>query len=86
MNTSLNSFATLSTLEVNGTRYHYYAVNGGELAAHGSVRSLPVSSKILLENLLRHEDGISCTRRDIETLAASAGCAADQRVMGCAAA
>jgi aconitate hydratase len=80
MNASINSFATLSTLDVNGTTYHYYAVNGGELAAHSTIRRLPVSSKILLENLLRHEDGISCTRRDIETLAASGGCAAEQEI------
>ncbi len=37
-------------------------------------------SKILLENLLRHEDGISCTRKDIETLAASAGHGSDQEI------
>ncbi|MEZ5502890.1 MAG: aconitate hydratase AcnA [Halioglobus sp.] len=78
--TSDNSFDTLATLEVNGKTYHYYAVNGGALADHPSAGRLPVCSKILLENLLRHEDGISCTTRDIETLAASAGCGSDQEI------
>ncbi len=76
----LNSFDTLSTLAVNGKTYCYYAINGGELASHHGVRRLPVCSKILLENLLRHEDGISCTSLDIVTLAASAGNSSDQEV------
>ena len=71
MQTSLDSFDTLSTLQVNGRTYRYYAIHGVELARHGDVHRLPVSSKILLENLLRHEDGISCSRGDIEALAAS---------------
>ena len=80
MEPSLNSFDTLSTLRVNGRSYSYYAINRGELAQHGSVSRLPVCSKILLENLLRHEDGVSCTRRDIETLAASVGRSADREI------
>ena len=80
MNASDNSFNTRSTLEVNGKSYHYYAINGGELAGHSSVARLPVCSKILLENLRRHEDGISCTRGDIESLAASGGSGSDQEI------
>ncbi|MCB1703787.1 MAG: aconitate hydratase AcnA [Halioglobus sp.] len=80
MNASDNSFDTQSTLEVNGTSYHYYAINGGELAGHSGVARLPVCSKILLENLLRHEDGISCTRGDIESLAASGGSGSEQEI------
>ena len=37
-------------------------------------------TKILLENLLRHEDGISCSREDIEVLAASNGRGSDQEI------
>ena len=80
MQSSDNSFKTQSTLEVNGKRFQYYAVNGGELATHDSVGKLPVCSKILLENLLRHEDGMSCTRGDIEALAKSAGSGSDQEI------
>jgi len=81
MDSSSNSFNTLSTLELNGKTYSYHAVNGGELGAHPTVSRLPVCSKILLENLLRHEDGLSCTRKDIETLAASAGLGSDQEIV-----
>jgi|AntAceMinimDraft_11_1070367.scaffolds.fasta_scaffold00159_38 aconitate hydratase len=80
MKSSKNSFDTLSTLHINGKSYQYYAVNAGALAAHSSVKRLPVCSKILLENLLRHEDGISCTRDDIETLAASSGSGSAQEI------
>ena len=80
MGSSINSFNTCSTLTVDGKTYQYYAINGGDLSAHDSVVRLPVCSKILLENLLRHEDGISCTREDIEELVASGGCASDQEI------
>jgi aconitate hydratase len=80
MKASDNSFNTLSTLQVNGKRFHYYAVNRGKLAGRESVARLPVCSKILLENLLRHEDGITCTAHDIETMAASGGSGADQEI------
>jgi len=80
MKPSDNSFDALSSLQVNGKSYHYYALNGGALAGRDDISRLPVSSKILLENLLRHEDGIACTRRDIETMAASGGRAADQEI------
>ena len=80
MKTSDNSFNTLSILEVNGRRYRYFALQGGELANSASIGRLPMSSKVLLENLLRHEDGISCTRDDIETLASSAGRGSEQEI------
>ncbi|MDH3992307.1 MAG: hypothetical protein OEV47_05325, partial [Gammaproteobacteria bacterium] len=73
MEPSRNSFNTRSTLTVDGKTYQYYAINGGDLSAQASVARLPVCTKILLENLLRHEDGISCSREDIEVLAASNG-------------
>jgi aconitate hydratase len=77
---SQDSFSTRSTLEVNGESYTYFALNGGELAGRDAVGRLPVSTKILLENLLRHEDGLSCTRDDIEALVDSAGRASDQEI------
>ncbi|WP_339673719.1 aconitate hydratase AcnA [Dasania marina] len=80
MSQSSNTFNTLSKLQVNGKTYAYYAINGGELAAKARVSRLPISTKILLENLLRHEDGLVCSRDDIEVLAASAGKGSDQEV------
>ncbi|MEH6550718.1 MAG: aconitate hydratase AcnA [Pseudomonadales bacterium] len=80
MSTSKNSFDSLSTLQINGTQFHYYALNSGELADNPAVRRLPVSTKVLLENLLRHEDGNVCTREDINALAASAGRGSEQEI------
>jgi aconitate hydratase len=64
---------TKNTLNVNDKVYSYYAINRGELAGNKSIERLPVSIKVLLENLLRHQHDKSCSRKDIETLAASQG-------------
>ncbi len=60
-----NSFNARDTLEVNGQSYEIFRLD----AVQGADR-LPFSTKILLENLLRHEDGVTVTRADIEALAA----------------
>ncbi len=52
-----DSFASLSTLEVNGKSYGYYSLP--ELGKRFDIARLPYSMKILLENLLRHEDGVT---------------------------
>ncbi|MFT4824981.1 MAG: aconitate hydratase [Halioglobus sp.] len=77
---SKNSFSTLSTLNVDGKEFHYFAINGGELASRPAVARLPMTIKILLENLLRHEDGFSCGRDDIEALVASCGKGSEQEI------
>ena len=46
-----------------------YDVNALASAGIGRVDRLPFSIRILLENLLRHEDGVTVTREDIEALA-----------------
>ncbi|WP_432698329.1 aconitate hydratase AcnA [Marinobacterium sp. YM272] len=74
---SNDSFKTRSTLEVNGQTYSYFALNAGEMGKLSEAARLPVSVKVLLENLLRHEDGETCTRDDILALAGSAGKAAE---------
>lgn len=80
MITSDNSFNTLSMLKVNGKQFHYFAINGGELASHSGMARLPMTTKILLENLLRHEDGFSSSRNDIEALVSSAGKGSEQEI------
>ncbi|HNA99883.1 MAG TPA: aconitase family protein, partial [Marmoricola sp.] len=65
---SVNSFGAKSTLDVNGKNYEIYrldAVTGEGL----DVASLPFSLKVLLENLLRTEDGANITADDIKALA-----------------
>ncbi len=61
-----NSFGTHATLDVNGRSYGYFSLPG--LAETYPLDRLPFSLKILLENLLRHEDGVDITRDDIQAL------------------
>ncbi len=63
-----DSFGAKGTLDVNGTSYEIYrldAVEGEGL----DVQSLPFSLKVLLENLLRTEDGENITADDIKAIA-----------------
>src|SRR6476620_2883669 len=59
-----NSFGSRAALEVAGERYEIYRLD----AAEGSA-NLPFSLKILLENLLRHDDGANITASQITALA-----------------
>ncbi|MDI9629321.1 MAG: aconitate hydratase AcnA [Acidobacteriota bacterium] len=60
---SIDSFGAKDTLEVNGTKYAYYRLD----KVAGQER-LPYSLKVLLENLLRTEDGANITHDDIAFL------------------
>jgi len=61
-----NSFKTRDTLSVGDTAYEIYSLR--RLDGQQAVAKLPCTLKILLENLLRHEDGNTVTREDIEAL------------------
>ncbi|QOW25636.1 aconitate hydratase AcnA [Lysobacter sp. H23M47] len=50
-----DSFSTLDRLEVNGKQYNYFSLR--KLGEKFDIARLPYSMKVLLENLLRHEDG-----------------------------
>jgi aconitate hydratase len=63
-----NSFHAKSTLSVNGKSVTIYKLAAVE-AAIPNAKSLPFSLKILLENLLRCENGLSVMKKDIEALA-----------------
>jgi aconitase A len=56
-------------LDVEGTRYRIHRLQAVEEQGLGQVSRLPRSLRILLENLLRHEDGDTVTRDDIAALA-----------------
>ena len=60
---SLDSFKTRSLLDVNGKSYTYYDLK--KLGADDKLAKLPVSIKILLENMLRFEDGETVTKDDV---------------------
>src|SRR5215207_6766525 len=68
--TSLDSFKARRILTVAGKSYHYFSFEAAEANGLPGVASLPVSMKVLLENLLRFEDERSVTRADIEAVAA----------------
>jgi aconitate hydratase len=64
-----NSFTSIDTLAVGDRSYTYFRLGALESAGLTNLARLPFSIKILLENLLRCEDGRSVTARDIEALA-----------------
>ena len=66
---SLNSFKSRSELDVNGKTYIYYSLEAASKNGLGDVSKLPASLKVLLENLLRHEDGVTVTQDDIKAFA-----------------
>ncbi|MEP7020400.1 MAG: aconitase family protein, partial [Pseudonocardiales bacterium] len=64
MAVSKNSFGAHAKLDVGATTYDYY-----RLGAIDGVARLPFSLKILLENLLRTEDGTNVTAEQIQAVA-----------------
>ena len=62
-----DSFSTRDRLEVNGKSYAYASLP--KLGERFDIRALPYSMKILLENLLRHEDGVTVLPAHIEAVA-----------------
>ncbi len=66
---SKNSYATRSTLEVGSRQYEIHSLD--KLSHQFSIDKMPFCWKILLENLLRHEDGVNVTADDVAALCAS---------------
>ncbi len=66
---SKNSFSTRAALKVGGDSFDIYRLDALERAGIGNVARLPFSLKVLLENLLRHEDDRFVRTDDIPALA-----------------
>ena len=66
---SRDSFGARETLRAGDREYAYFSLPKAAQGGAGDVARLPMSLKILLENLLRFEDGSTVRREDIETLA-----------------
>lgn len=64
----IDSFKSLDTLTVGEHRYRYYRLGALEKPGATQLARLPFAIRILLENLLRFEDGRIVTRADIEAL------------------
>ncbi|MEC7860025.1 MAG: aconitate hydratase AcnA [Pseudomonadota bacterium] len=61
-----DSFNSHSTIKVNNNEFEFFDLNAVDT---GNVKKLPYSLKILLENLLRFEDGVNVTHEDISAIA-----------------
>jgi aconitate hydratase len=68
--TSTDSFQTRRTLDVGGESYDYYSLQALAASRGDAVARLPLTLKVLLENLLRFEDGDTVTAADIDAVLA----------------
>ncbi|MET0216128.1 MAG: aconitase family protein, partial [Vicinamibacterales bacterium] len=66
---STNSFGIRTTLKAGSRSFEIYSLPALEAAGFSEIARLPFSLKVLLENLLRHEDGRFVKAADIEALA-----------------
>ncbi len=67
---STNSFGARQTLKTGTGEVQYYQLEALSQAGVGDLGRLPISIRVLLENLLRHEDGHSVTRDHVTAMAA----------------
>ncbi|HJT89909.1 MAG TPA: aconitate hydratase AcnA, partial [Bryobacteraceae bacterium] len=68
-----NSFGAAAKLRVGSSEYEYFRLARLEEKGVGNISRLPFSTKILLENLLRHEDGERVTSDDVAYVARGVG-------------
>jgi len=78
---SLDSFRSRKTLTVDGEAYEYFSLLDAENNGLPGISALPFSLKVLLENLLRFEDGQTVSAADIRAWMSSTGLPAPIRKM-----
>ena len=64
-----DSFNARQTLAVGAKTYAYYSLHAAERNGLSNVSRLPFSLKVIIENMLRNEDGRSTSKADIEDAA-----------------
>ena len=67
---SLDSFKSRKVLKVGSKSYDYFSLVAAEKNGLKGISALPFSMKVLLENLLRNEDGRTVVKKDIEAFVA----------------
>ncbi len=72
MSRNLNSFDARTELTVDGNAFDYYSLPRAAESGAGDISRLPFSLKIMLENLLRHEDGVTVSAGDVTAVVESA--------------
>ena len=68
----MNSFGSKSTLTVGGSKFEYFSLEQAEKSGAGTIANMPFSLKVMLENLLRFEDGLTVLKDDIVAMVRSA--------------
>ena len=63
-----NSYNSLKTIYINDSEYKYYSLAEAEKNGLDGISKLPKSLKVLLENLLRYEDDLSVTKKQIDAI------------------
>ena len=60
-----DSFKSLKDIQINNSNFKYFSLNEAEKNGLNGISKLPKSIKVLLENLLRYEDGSSVNKDQI---------------------
>ena len=63
-----NSFKSLSEINIDNENFKFYSISEAEKNGLNGISRLPKSLKVLLENLLRYEDGSTVTKSQIEAI------------------
>jgi aconitate hydratase len=65
-----NSFGARETFETGSGKAYYYRLSKLQELGHGNIETMPFSIKVMLEALLRNENGYDVTENDVKALAA----------------
>jgi len=63
-----NSYNSLDTIDIDNKSFNFYSLPKAEKNGLDGISYLPKSLKVLLENLLRYEDGVSVSKKQIEAI------------------
>lgn len=63
-----NSYNSLDTIDIDNKSFNFYSLSKAEINGLDGISYLPKSLKVLLENLLRYEDGVSVSKKQIEAI------------------
>ncbi len=63
-----NSYNSLDTIDIDDKSFNFYSLSKAEKNGLDGISYLPKSLKVLLENLLRYEDGVSVSKKQIEAI------------------
>ena len=72
MSGNLDSFGARAELKTGGSVSTYYSLTKAAAGGAGDVSRMPFSLRIMLENLLRHEDGVTVSAEDVTAVVESA--------------